>query len=54
MSEAELKKEITDLRERIVRLEVKIEETNKRMDGFAKYIKDLYEYLQKQHSGWLC
>jgi len=49
MSEAELRDEINDLRERMVRLEVKIEETNKRMDGFAKYMKDLYEYLQKQH-----
>jgi len=50
MSEAELKKEVTDLRERVVRLEVKIEEMNKRMDGFAKYMKDLYDYLQKQQS----
>jgi len=50
MSEAELKKEVTDLRERVVRLEVKIEEINKRMDGFAKYMKDLYDYLQKQQS----
>jgi len=33
MSEAELKKEVTDLRERVVRLEVKIEEINKRMDS---------------------
>jgi len=50
MSEAELKNEVTDLRERVVRLEVKIEEMNKRMDGFAKYMKDLYDYLQKQQS----
>ena len=50
MSEVELKKEVTDLRERVVRLEVKIEEINKRMDGFAKYMKDLYDYLQKQQS----
>ena len=50
MSEAELKQEVTDLRERAVRLEVKIEEINKRMDGFAKYMKDLYDYLQKQQS----
>jgi len=46
--EGNLKKEVTDLRERVVRLEVKIEEMNKRMDGFAKYMKDLYDYLQKQ------
>jgi hypothetical protein len=48
--ETELKKEITDLRERVVRLEVKIDETNKPMDGFAKYMKDLYEYLQRKHN----
>jgi len=48
--EADLKKEITDIRERVARLEVKIEEINKRLDGFAKYMKDLYEYLQKQQS----
>jgi len=50
-TEADLKKEISDLRERVVRLEVKIEEMNKRMDGFARYMKDLYDYLQKQQSG---
>jgi len=43
-----LKKEVIDLRERVVRLEVKIEELNKRIDGFAKYMKDLYDYLQRQ------
>lgn len=49
-TETSLGKEITELRERIVRLEVRMEEVNKRLDGFAKYMKELYEYLQKQQS----
>jgi predicted nucleic acid-binding Zn-ribbon protein len=48
--ESDLRKEVVDLRERVVRLEVKMEEVNKRLDGFAKYMKDLYDYLQKQQS----
>jgi len=48
MSEEEIKKEVTDLRERVVRLEVKLEELTKRVDGVANYTKQLYEYLQKQ------
>jgi len=47
--ESELKKEVADLRDRVGRLEVQIEELNKRMDASAKYMKDLYEYLQRQH-----
>lgn len=48
MSEEEIKKEVTDLRERVVRLEVKLEELTRRLDGIANYTKQLYEYLQKQ------
>ena len=39
---------ITELRERVVRLEVKIEELNKRMDNLSNYVKELYKYLQSQ------
>lgn len=48
MSEEEIKKEVTNLRERVVRLEVKVEELTKRIDSIANYTKQLYEYLQKQ------
>jgi len=48
--EGDLKKEVTNLLERAAHLEAKIEELNKRMDSFAKYMKDLYDYLQKQQS----
>ena len=34
---------------RVVRLEAKVEELTKRVDGLSKYMKDLYDYLQKEH-----
>ena len=40
--------ELVELRERVVRLETKMEEVNKRIDGISKYLKELYDYLQKQ------
>jgi len=40
--------ELTELRERVVRLETKMEEISKRLDGMSKYMRELYEYLQKQ------
>ncbi len=40
--------ELTELRERVVRLETKMEEINKRLDGMSKYLRELYDYLQKQ------
>jgi len=45
--EADVRKEISDLRDRVTRLEVKFEETTKRMDNLAKYARDLYDYLQR-------
>ena len=48
MSEEEIKKEVMNLRERVVRLEVKVEELTKRIENIANYTKQLYEYLQKQ------
>jgi len=46
--EAESKREITELRERVARLEVRLEEFNKRIDNLAKYARDLYDFLQKE------
>ncbi|MCK4440109.1 hypothetical protein KAU85_03905 [Candidatus Bathyarchaeota archaeon] len=48
MSEEDVRKEVMELRERVVRLEVKVEELTKRIDSIANYSKQLYEYLQKQ------
>lgn len=48
MSEEDVRKEVMELRERTVRLEVKVEELTKRIDSIANYSKQLYEYLQKQ------
>jgi len=40
--------ELGELRERVVRLEAKTDELNKRLDSVSKYLRELYEYLQKQ------
>lgn len=40
----------TDLPERVARLEAKTEELSKRLDSMAKYLRELYEYLQKQQN----
>ena len=40
-------REVSELRERIVRLEVKVEDLTKRIDSLSNYTKELYEYLQK-------
>ena len=50
MMEDNARKELIDLRERVVRLETLMEEVNKRVDSIAKYLKELYNYLQKQQS----
>ena len=46
--ESEAGRETSDLRERVVRLEVKVEELTKRIDSLSNYTKELYNYLQKQ------
>jgi len=44
----DVKKDMIELRERVVRLETKLEELTKRVDRLSKYTKDLYDYLQKR------
>jgi hypothetical protein len=39
--------EIVDIRERIVKLELKVEELTKRVDSQSNYMKELYKYLQQ-------
>jgi hypothetical protein len=40
-------KETIELRERVVRLEVKVEELSRRIDSLSNYARELYNYLQK-------
>ena len=47
-AEADVNKDVSELRERVTRLEVKIEELTKRLDKISDYAKELYNYLQKQ------
>jgi prefoldin subunit 5 len=42
--------EISEIRERITKLEVRFDELNKRLDNVANYTRELYKYLQ-QSSG---
>ena len=47
-AEADVNKDVSELRERVTCLEVKIEELTKRLDKISDYAKELYNYLQKQ------
>lgn len=49
-AEADAKKDMNELRERVTRLEVKLEELTKRLDKLSSYAKELYNYLQRQQS----
>jgi chaperonin cofactor prefoldin len=46
----EREENIGDVRERLVRLEVKVEELNKRVENMQNYLKELYKYLQQTPS----
>ncbi len=47
MAKEGLGSDVAELRERVARMEVKLEELSKRIDSFSKYARDLYDYLQK-------
>lgn len=42
--------EISEIRERIVKLEVKVDELNKRVESISSYLKELYKYLHQTPS----
>jgi len=42
--------EISDIRERIVKLEVKVDELSKRVENMQNYLRELYKYLQQTSS----
>jgi hypothetical protein len=48
LSEGISGKDLADLRERVVRLEVQMAEITKRMETINSYTRQLYEYLNKQ------
>jgi len=47
-SEDENRKEMMELRERVIKLEVKMEELTKRVDSVQNYTRELYNYLQQR------
>ncbi|MEM3626878.1 MAG: hypothetical protein QXZ25_02510 [Candidatus Bathyarchaeia archaeon] len=47
MSEKTFERDLTELRERVVRLEVQLAEMNKRLDALSNYTRQLYEYLTR-------
>ncbi|MEM2118724.1 MAG: hypothetical protein QW840_01200 [Candidatus Bathyarchaeia archaeon] len=49
----EVDMEIVELRERIMKLEIKLEELTKRVDSIANYMKELYKYLQQQPKSFI-
>jgi len=48
MSRDDNRQEIAELRERVVKLEVKMEELTKRIESISNYAKELYNYLQRR------
>ncbi|MEM2910829.1 MAG: hypothetical protein QXO01_07185 [Nitrososphaerota archaeon] len=42
-----VERELADLRERVVKLEVKVDEMSKRLDALSNYAKELYQYIQR-------
>lgn len=47
LSEKSIEQSLIDLRERVVRLEVQLAETNKRIEAVSNYTRQLYDYLNK-------
>ena len=41
-------RDLMELRERVVRLEVQLAEMNKKIESLTNYTRQLYEYLNKQ------
>jgi hypothetical protein len=47
LSDKTIERDLTELRERVVRLEVQVAEMNKRMESLSNYTRQLYEYVTK-------
>jgi len=48
MSDKSLERELSELRERIVRLEVQMTEMTKKIEAMNNYTRQLYEFLNRQ------
>jgi len=47
LSEETSAKDLNDIRERVVRLEIQLADVVKRLDSLTSYTRQLYEYLNK-------
>jgi len=47
LSDKTLERELSDLRERVVRLEVQMTEMSKKIEATHNYTRQLYEYLNQ-------
>lgn len=47
LSDKTIERDLTELRERVVRLEVQVAEMNKRLESLSNYTRQLYEYVTK-------
>jgi predicted nucleic acid-binding Zn-ribbon protein len=48
MSEKSYDKEISELKERVIRLEIQLAELNKRVESLSNYSRQLFEYLSRK------
>lgn len=48
VSDKSIERELADLRERVVRLEVQMTEMSKKIDAMHNYTRQLYDYLNQQ------
>ncbi len=51
LSDKAYEKDLADLRERVVRLEVQLSEIMKRVDSITSYTRQLFDYLNKSNRG---
>jgi len=48
MSEKTYEKEIAELKERVIRLEIQLAELSKRVESLSNYSRQLFEYLSRK------
>jgi len=47
LSDRSFEQDLSELRERIVRLEVQLVEVSKKVDGLSSYTRQLFDYLNR-------
>jgi len=48
MSEKSYERDIAELRERVIRLEIQLAELSKRVESLSNYSRQLFEYLSRK------